>query len=107
MSGTRAHGPVQGPFGRQAVVAEVLAVVGGEQDQRVLPQAEGVDRGQDAPDLVIDVRDECIVVRHHPAPVVVGQPGAVSPGLRMGSGIRAGSYMSTNRWGGLIGAWGA
>ena len=47
----------------QPVVAEIVAVVGGEHDQRVLEQAALFHEGEQAPELVVDLLDQAHVVR--------------------------------------------
>ncbi len=43
------------------VVAEHIAVVGKEEDQRVVVQASSLQSGYDAPDLLIDERHRAVV----------------------------------------------
>ena len=46
-----------------AVLAERLAVIGGQRDQRVAPQAAGLQPGQQLADHRIHVRDLAVVGR--------------------------------------------
>src|SRR5262249_33005588 len=55
----------------QAVLADLLAVVGGVEDERVLVQAVLAQRGQDLADQGVEAVDEA----------VVGGPGARDPGV--------------------------
>jgi len=49
------------------VVAELFAVVGRDDDQRVVPLAAVLDGAPHAPELFIDVADHAVVLRPHPA----------------------------------------
>ena len=52
---------VKRPLGDQAVLAQEVAVVGGEDDERVVGNAGGIERVEDAPDLVVDEAHHAVV----------------------------------------------
>ena len=56
------RGLVEGGLAVESVVAEVVAVVGGEDDGGVVQQALGPERVDDLADLVVDLLDEPGVV---------------------------------------------
>lgn len=50
----------------QAVVAELFAVVGGDEDEGVLPLARGLQRGPQSAELVIDLGDHAEILGLEP-----------------------------------------
>jgi len=52
----------------EAVIAELLAVVGGDDDERVVPLAQAPQGVAHAPELIVDLADHAVVLRHQLAP---------------------------------------
>ena len=65
----------EGHLEEQPVLAEEVAVIGGEHHDRVLRQAAGSERGQDLADSLIDVREAGVVAVAGAANVVLRDPG--------------------------------
>ena len=88
---------LEGPtLAERALVSELFAVVGGDDDERVVPHPEGAHRVEDAAELGVDVGDHPQVLRLQGAQLVVvrrrrqvGQPTAERHGaLGRGQGPR-------------------
>ena len=65
------------PLGHQTVVAEVVAMVGGEDDQRVVGEPATVEVIEDPPDVMVEQADHAVVHRDaRPEQVARGCCGA-------------------------------
>jgi hypothetical protein len=65
ISGSADHRFVEHLLLAQPVVAQVVAVVGGEDDHRVVHQTALLHEGEEPAELVVDLLDQTHVARHH------------------------------------------
>ena len=62
---------VPAAFAEQPVVAHLLAVIGGEYDQRAVPSANGFQMGKEPPELIVDLAHEAVIDGLEPAQFLV------------------------------------